>query len=94
MVDVREDANPLPISAFPTPPDRDYCKMGNFGPHNLHENRPGTFQSEETIFSTYHNAGVPCLTSRTSSNPGKSGTGFRRCPRASSIRAQTSPNAR
>jgi hypothetical protein len=32
--------------------------MGNFGPHNLHENRPGTFQSEETIFSTYHNAGV------------------------------------
>ena len=58
MVDVREDANPLPISSFPTPPDRDYCKMGNFGPHNLHENRPGTFQSEETIFSTYHNAGV------------------------------------
>src|SRR5215471_7908786 len=58
MVDVREDANPLPISSFPTPPDRDFCKMGNFGPHNLHENRPGTFQSEETIFSTYHDAGV------------------------------------
>jgi hypothetical protein len=32
--------------------------MGNFGPHNLHENRPGTFVSEETIFATYHNAGV------------------------------------
>ena len=32
--------------------------MGNFGRHNLHENRPGTFVSEETIFATYHNAGV------------------------------------
>jgi hypothetical protein len=58
MVDVREDANPLPISSFPTPPDRDYCKMGNFGPHNLHENRPGSFQSEETIFATYNAGGV------------------------------------
>ena len=42
----------------PTPKDRNYCGMGNFGPHNLHENRPGSFQSEETIFATYHNAGV------------------------------------
>ena len=31
---------------------------GTFGPHNLHENRPGSFQSEETIFATYNNAGV------------------------------------
>jgi len=43
---------------LPTPKDRDFCHSGNFGPHNLHENRPGTFQSEETIFATYHNAGV------------------------------------
>jgi uncharacterized protein (DUF111 family) len=42
MVDVREDANPLPISSFPKPPDRDYCKMCNFGQLNLKENRPGT----------------------------------------------------
>ena len=28
------------------------------GPHNLHENRPGSFRSEETIFATYNNAGV------------------------------------
>src|SRR5258706_904510 len=58
MVDVRVDTNPLPIATLPTPKDRDYCAMGNFGPHNLHENRPGSFQSEETIFATYHNAGV------------------------------------
>ena len=29
-----------------------------FGPHNLHENRPGSFRSEEIIFATYNNAGV------------------------------------
>ena len=34
------------------------ARMGTFGPHNLHENRPGSFQSEETIFATYNNAGV------------------------------------
>ena len=28
------------------------------GPHNLHENRPGSFQSENTIFATWGNAGV------------------------------------
>ena len=34
------------------------ARLGTFGPHNLHENRPGSFQSEETIFATYNNAGV------------------------------------
>jgi len=58
IVDVRADANPVPIATFPAPTGRDYCAMGNFGPHNLHENRPGTFVSEDTIFATYHDAGV------------------------------------
>jgi hypothetical protein len=58
VVDVRADTNPVPIATFPTPTDRDYCALGNFGPHNLHENRPGSFVSEETIFATYHDAGV------------------------------------
>ena len=58
VVDVRADDNPVPIATLPTPTEMDFCAMGNFGPHNLHENRPGTFVSEETIFATYHNAGV------------------------------------
>ena len=58
IVDVRADANPVPIATLPTPAGRDFCAMGNFGPHNLHENRPGSFVSEETIFATYHDAGV------------------------------------
>ncbi len=44
---------------FPQPAEADYCaKGGAFGPHNLHEIRPGSFQSSRLIFATYYNAGV------------------------------------
>jgi hypothetical protein len=58
VVDVRVAENPVPISTLPTPNDRDYCSAGVFGPHNVHENRPGSFVSEDMIFATYNNAGV------------------------------------
>ena len=57
-VSVRAEENPVSISTLPTPKERDYCGFGTFGPHNLHENRPGTFRSEEKIFATYNVAGV------------------------------------
>jgi hypothetical protein len=51
--------NPIPIATCPPPSDRDYHAVGgHFGPHNIHENRPGTFVSEDLIFATYQNAGV------------------------------------
>jgi len=50
---------PACISTLPMPIDRDYIAVGgHFGPHNVHENRPGSFQSSELIFATYQNAGV------------------------------------
>jgi hypothetical protein len=59
MFDVREPRNPVSIATFPQPDEADYCRRGgNFGPHNLHENRPGAFQSSRLIFATYYNAGV------------------------------------
>jgi hypothetical protein len=58
VVDIRAPENPVPISTLPTPKERDFCDRGTFGPHNLHENRPDSFRSEETIFATYNNAGV------------------------------------
>jgi hypothetical protein len=58
IIDVRVKENPVPIATFPTPKERNFCGVGVFGPHNLHENRPGSFQSEETIFATYNQAGV------------------------------------
>jgi hypothetical protein len=44
---------------MPQPADRDYVAVGGrFGPHNVHENRPGSFVSSDIIFATYSNAGV------------------------------------
>jgi len=59
VLDMRAPQNPVPIATLPTPRDRDYCAApGTFGPHNLHENRPGSMQSEEMVFATWNNAGV------------------------------------
>jgi hypothetical protein len=59
MFDIREPSNPISISTFPTPSEVDYAKKGgHFGPHNVHENRPGSFVSSDLIFATYQNAGV------------------------------------
>jgi hypothetical protein len=59
VLDVRAPDNPVTIATLPTPAEEDFCaKGGKFGPHNLHENRPGSFQSSNLIFATYHNAGL------------------------------------
>ena len=58
LIDIREERNPVIISTCPVP-EGDFCKRGlRFGPHNVHENRPGSFQSEKLIFVTYYNAGL------------------------------------
>ncbi len=59
LFDIRVPANPVSIATFPTPHEADYkAKGAHFGPHNIHENRPGSFVSSELIFATYQNAGV------------------------------------
>jgi hypothetical protein len=59
LFDIRERSNPISISTFPAPKDADYkARPGHFGPHNIHENRPGSFVSSDLIFATYQNAGV------------------------------------
>ncbi|MCL2894677.1 LVIVD repeat-containing protein [Brenneria tiliae] len=59
VFDIQEPRNPVSIATFPQPNETDYVKKGaHFGPHNLHENRPGSFISSSLIFATYQNAGV------------------------------------
>jgi hypothetical protein len=59
VFDNRLKNNPVSISTLPTPTEADYVrKGGHFGPHNIHENRPGSFVSSDLIFATYQNAGV------------------------------------
>jgi len=59
IFDISNPANPISIATLPIPDDYDYAtKGGQFGPHNIHENRPESFQSADIIFVTYQNAGL------------------------------------
>ena len=59
VLDIRTPANPVTIATMPTPADQDYRRIGGqFGPHNLHENRPGSFRSSTTVFATWQSAGL------------------------------------
>jgi hypothetical protein len=59
LLDVADRRQPQVIGALPEPAEQDFRAAGGvFGPHNLHENRPGTWRSENLIFATYQNAGV------------------------------------
>ncbi len=58
VLDISDDTQPRLVSICPVP-QGDFCERGlRFGPHNLHENRPGTYRSAEVAFVTYFNAGL------------------------------------
>lgn len=60
VVDVTEPENPTILSRFPEVPAA-YChcaRGGRLGPHNVHEMKPGSFQSDQIIFMTHFNGGL------------------------------------
>lgn len=58
IIDVSDESSPSVVSICPVP-DGDFCERGlRFGAHCLHENRPGSYRSEELMFVTYFNAGL------------------------------------
>lgn len=58
LIDISDERDPSVVSVVP-PPEGDFCERGlRFGPHNLHENRPGSYRSAEVVFVTYFNAGL------------------------------------
>lgn len=59
IFDISVPEKPVSIATLPIPDDADYAhKGGQFGPHNIHENRPESYQSSEEVFVTYQNAGL------------------------------------
>lgn len=59
VYDISVPTNPVSIATTLPPADADYRnKGGQFGPHNVHENRKEGFQSEELMFVSYQNAGL------------------------------------
>ncbi len=58
LVDISDETNPSVITRLPVP-DGDFLERGGrFGPHNVHEYRPGSYTDGNTVFLTYFNAGV------------------------------------
>ncbi len=79
MVDIADERNPRVVSEFPVP-EGDYClRGGRFGPHNVHEMRPGTLADPNTIYVTCFNAGL----TRVSTSPTP------HLPRRSPLRARS-----
>jgi hypothetical protein len=58
LVDVSDERKPRVVSELPVPEGDFPQRGGRFGPHNLHEMRPGSFQSDHVVHATYFNAGL------------------------------------
>jgi hypothetical protein len=53
------DGSTLDVLAQMPEPEGDFASLPlRFGPHNLHENRPASYRSDELVFATYFSAGV------------------------------------
>jgi hypothetical protein len=61
IVSIEDELHPAVIAELPVP-EGDYCaRGGRFGPHNLHEMRPGSLVDSKTVYVTWFNAGVRVL---------------------------------
>jgi hypothetical protein len=58
VIDVADPSRPRVVGACPEPEGDFRDRPLRFGPHNLHENRVGSYRSERLVFVTYFNAGV------------------------------------
>jgi hypothetical protein len=58
VVDIADEVNPRVVSRFPVPPGARHAEGIRWGPHNLHEMRPGTFTDPNLVFLTYFAGGL------------------------------------
>jgi hypothetical protein len=65
IVDVADETAPSVVGTFPRPEG----EGSHFGPHNLHEMRPGTFDDPATIFLTYGTGGLRVYDARDPLHP-------------------------
>lgn len=58
LVSIADPTRPTVLSTLPVP-EGDWCtRGGRFGPHNVHEPKPGTLIDGDTVYLTYFNAGL------------------------------------
>jgi len=58
VVDVSDPAAPAVVGVCPEPEGDFAARPLRYGPHNLHENRSGSYRSARLVFATYFNAGL------------------------------------
>ena len=70
VMDVSDERRPRVVATLPVPPGFDLHRRGvRFGPHNLHEMRPGTFIDPNIVYLTYFAAGLRVYDVSDSHNP-------------------------
>jgi hypothetical protein len=58
LIDIADPAAPRVTAVLPEP-EGDFCERGGrFGPHNVHEGRPGSLRDGSTVYVTWFNAGL------------------------------------
>lgn len=58
LIEISDPANLRILSTLPVP-EGDFCaRGGRFGPHNVHEPKPGGLVDGNTVYMTYFNAGL------------------------------------
>ena len=58
LFDVRCETNPISIAVASVESEGFCQKGGRFGPHNVHENRPGSLIDDQLVYVTYFNGGL------------------------------------
>ena len=69
VVDIADEANPSVITRFPVPPGARHEEKIRWGPHNLHEMRPGSFADPNLVYLTYFAGGLRAYDISDAGNP-------------------------
>ena len=69
LIDIQDPTGPRYLRPLPAPDVAFDTLPLRFGPHCLHENQPGSFQSERLIFASYFSAGVRVYDLADADNP-------------------------
>lgn len=69
VIDVSNEVDPQVLTRFPVPPGSRHHEEVRWGPHNLHEMRPGTFTDPNLVFLTYFGGGLRVYDLRDAERP-------------------------
>lgn len=58
MIDISDERAPREVAVFPVPAGHRETRGLRFGPHNLHEPRPGAYRGDTVVYATYFSAGL------------------------------------